>query len=74
VPAAHAGLAPQRQAPAGPQLSDRTASQVTQAAPLVPHAVTDGVAQVTPEQQPPEQFAGVQLLQTPPLQILPAQS
>jgi hypothetical protein len=55
-------------------LSDRTASQVTQAAPPVPHAVTDAVAQVSPEQQPPGQFVGVQLLQTPPLQILPAQS
>jgi hypothetical protein len=74
VPAAHAGLAPQRHAPAAPQLSDRTASQVTQAAPLIPQVVTDGVAQVTPEQQPPGQFAGVQLLHTPPLQIRPAQS
>jgi hypothetical protein len=74
VPAAHAALAPQRHAPAAPQLSDRTASQVTQAAPPVPQAVTVGVAQVTPEQQPTGQFAGVQLLHTPPLQIRPAQS
>jgi hypothetical protein len=74
VPAAHPGFAPHRQSPAAAQLSARVGSQVAQAAPPDPQDVVDGAAQVTPEQQPPGQFAGVQLLHTPPEQMRPAQS
>jgi hypothetical protein len=74
VPAAHPGLAPHRQSPAAAQLSARAGSQLTQAAPPDPQVAVDGVAQVTPEQQPPGQFAAVQLLHTPPVQMRPAQS
>lgn len=56
------------------QLSARDGSQVTQAAPPSPHAVVDGALQVVPEQQPPGQFVVLQLLQTPPAQMRPAQS
>ncbi len=47
---------------------------MTQAAPPRPHAVVDGALQVVPEQQPPGQLVVLQLLQTPPAQIRPAQS
>ena len=74
VPAAHPRLAPQRQSPVGAQLSARAGSQVTQAAPPDPQVAVEGVAHVTPEQQPPRQFVAVQLLHTPPVQMRPAQS
>ncbi len=67
VPATHAGLVPQRQPPASAQLSARAASHVTQAAPPPPQAAKEPVVHVDPEQQP-EQFVGLQLLQTPPPQ------
>lgn len=44
------------------------------AAPPRPHVAVDGAAQVEPEQQPPGQFVVLQLLQTPPEQMRPAQS
>lgn len=50
APAAHAGVLPQRQAPADEQLS--APLHVTHVAPLVPHAVTLGVVQTFPTQHP----------------------
>ena len=69
VPAPQAAFAPQRQPPALAQLSAREASQVTQAAPPVPHAMAEpAVVQVEPEQQPPEQLDELQSAHTPPAQ------
>ena len=50
-PIAHAAAAPQRQAPAAEQLSDR-ASHTAQVEPASPHVRSDRVAQVAPWQQP----------------------
>ncbi len=47
--------------------------QAWQAPPAVLHAVTEGVVQVGPEQQPLGHVVLVQLAQTPALQMLPAQ-
>lgn len=73
VPAAQPGPAPHRHSPAAEQVSARAGSQVTQAAPPVPQAAVDGVAQEEPEQQPPGQFMGLQSLHTPPAQMRPPQ-
>ncbi len=74
VPAAQVGFTPHWHFPVLAQLSARVGSQVTQAAPPRPQLPVDGAAQVVPEQQPPGQFVVLQLLQTPPAQIRPAQS
>jgi hypothetical protein len=74
VPAPQATPAPQRQLPEAPQLSARAGSQVTQAAPPVPHAIADpAVVQVEPEQHPPGQLAALQSAQAPPAQAPLAQ-
>ncbi len=74
VPAPQAELPPQRHSPEVEQLSAREESQVTQAAPPLPHAIVDPVVQVEPEQQPLEQLVAVQSPQAPPEQTRPAQS
>ncbi len=53
------------------QPSATVALQAPQPAPFVPHAAAVGITQVFPEQQPPGQLAGVQPLQTPPLEQVP---
>jgi hypothetical protein len=74
VPAPHAGPAPQAHAPVSAQLSARDGSQLRQAAPPEPQVVDVRGEQVEPEQQPLGQLAGLQPLQTPPVQVVPAQS
>src|SRR5439155_108269 len=59
---------PQRQAPAV-QRSDLAASQLVQAPPADPHALTDGVLQVEPVQQPAQVWA--QPAQAPPAAFWP---
>jgi hypothetical protein len=74
VPAPQAAPAPHRHPPEAAQLSAREGSQVTQAAPPVPHAVADpAVVQVEPEQQPPGQLDELQSAQAPPAQAPLAQ-
>ena len=74
VPAPHAGPAPHAHAPVSAQLSARDGSQLRQAAPPEPQVVDERGEQVEPEQQPLGQLAGLQPLQTPPVQVVPAQS
>src|SRR4029079_10485117 len=74
VPAPQAAPVPQRHPPETAQLSARETSQVTQAAPPVPHAIADpAVVQVEPEQQPPGQLDELQSAQAPPAQVPLAQ-
>jgi hypothetical protein len=68
-PAPHAGPAPQEHVPPDEQPSARVASHPTQAAPPLPHVVSDGGLQVAPEQQPPGQLVTLQPLQRPPPQV-----
>lgn len=67
-PTAHMALAPHRQ-PAPVHASARVASQVTHAAPLVPHWVSEGVAQAPPEQQPLAHVAAEQPSHAWPVQV-----
>ena len=74
VPAPQAAFAPQRHPPEDAQLSARETSQVTQAAPPVPHAMAEpAVVQVEPEQQPPGQLDELQSAHAPPAQLPLAQ-
>ena len=67
-PAAHTGPPPQLHSPPA-QVSARR-SQTTQASPLVPQAVREGVAHVLPEQHPVLQLVASQPdVQTPPTQL-----
>ncbi len=67
-PALQAGPLPHWQAPLVEQVSARTTSHATQAAPLAPQVATERVWQVAPEQQPLAQLAAVQPEHTPLLQ------
>jgi hypothetical protein len=74
VPAPQAAPAPQRHPPEAAQLSARETSQVTQAAPPVPHATADPAdVQVEPEQQPLGQLDELQSAHAPPAQLPLAQ-
>jgi hypothetical protein len=69
-PATHSLFPPHVHAPAvQPSASDE--SHIPQPTPSVPHAPTDGVSHVSPEQHPFAQFAGEHPLQTPPLEHFP---
>jgi hypothetical protein len=68
VPAAQAGLVPHWHPPGMAHMSARAGSQVTQAAPPPPQAISPPMLHVGPEQQPCGQVSGLQALQTPPMQ------
>ena len=59
----HAPDAPQRQSPAGEQLSDLLGLQVTQAAPPTPQVASAEAVQTPARQQPFGQLAALQLVE-----------
>ncbi len=70
-PSMHGPFAPHWHAPVVEHVSARIGSHATHALLLTPHVATEAVLQVFPEQQPPGQVAGLQLLHTPPVQAPP---
>jgi hypothetical protein len=71
LPAGHAGPVPHWHVPLAVQVSAVCRSQLVHAPPAAAHALADRGTQVEPEQQPFAQLVAVQLLQTPPVQVLP---
>ena len=72
-PAAHAGPAPQRQAPSAPQWSAPPDRQLEQAPPCAPQCCCERASQVSPEQHPPEQLVELHPLHAPFAQLFPVQ-